>query len=81
MRHATPAEDLARSLVTVGYEFEVESKISGQSRRFSETQVMRHFSHNEIVAMGVAAGFEFLASSELVTGNPPDATRGVCGSP
>lgn len=71
IRHVTPAEDLARSLVTVGYEFEVESKVSGQSRRFSETHVMRHFSHNEIVAMGSAAGFEFLASSELVTGKTP----------
>lgn len=71
IRHATPVEDLARSLVTVGYEFEVESKDSGQRRSFSETHVMRHFSHHEIVGLGAAAGFEFLASSELVTGKTP----------
>ncbi len=71
IRHATPVEDIARSLVTVDYEFEVESKDSGQRRCFSETHVMRHFSHNEIVGLGAATGFEFLASSELVTGKPP----------
>lgn len=71
IRHATPVEDLARSLVTVSYEFEIESKDSGQRRSFSETHVMRHFSHREILGVGAAAGFEFLTSSELVTGKTP----------
>jgi SAM-dependent methyltransferase len=71
VRRATPREDLTRSLVTVNYDFDVEDKRTGSTQHFSETHLMRHFSHNEIVGFAAAAGFEFLGSVELLTCREP----------
>lgn len=74
IRAATPREDLTRSLVAVDYRFDVVEKATGRVQSFSETHVMRHFTHNEIAGFAKATGFELLASRELLTGAEPSRT-------
>lgn len=71
VRQARPEEDLARSLVTVNYDFIISDKATGHQDRFSERHAMRHFTENEIAKNASESGFEVVSASEFLTGNAP----------
>ena len=70
-RRATPTEDVARSLVTVTYDYSVENLETGQQSRFSESHTMRHFTQTEIELLAQRHSFELIESSEFMTGAKP----------
>ncbi|HEV8013397.1 MAG TPA: methyltransferase domain-containing protein [Pontimonas sp.] len=70
-RNATPTEDIARSLVTVSYDYTVEDLASGTSSTFTESHAMRHFTQTEIELLAEQHGFELVESCEFLSNAKP----------
>lgn len=70
-RTATPTENIARSLVTVTYDYTVEDLASCATSSFTESHVMRHFTQTEIELLAEQHGFELVESREFMSSAKP----------
>ena len=70
-RTATPTEDIARSLVTVSYDYTVEDLASGTASTFTESHAMRHFTQTEIELLAGQHGFELVEALEFMSSAKP----------
>ena len=70
-RTATPTEDIARSLVTVIYDYTVEDLASGTASTFTESHAMKHFTQTEIELLAGRHGFELVEALEFMSSAKP----------
>ena len=70
-RTATPTEDIARSLVTVSYDYTVEDLASGTASTFTESHAMKHFAQTEIELLAGRHGFELVEALEFMSSAKP----------
>ena len=70
-RTATPTEDIARSLVTVSYDYTVEDLASGTASTFTESHAMKHFTQTEIELLAGQHGFELVEALEFMSSAKP----------
>ena len=70
-RTATPTEDIARSLVTVSYDYTLEDLASGTASTFTESHAMKHFTQTEIELLAGQHGFELVEALEFMSSAKP----------
>lgn len=70
-RTATPTEDIARSLVTVTYDYSVKDLASGKTSTFNESHTMRHFTQTEIELLAQPHGFQLVESRGFMSSATP----------